>query len=332
MKYDIISIGSAIRDVFLIERDFEIHKNPKKRSQELLCIGYGSKVEVDQVAFDIGGGGVNTATTFARMGLKCALVSQVADDDNGRLILDKLKERRVNTSHVKVVRKGFTGYSTILAKHTGDRTVLVARGVSASLPRRGLISRDASAKWACLTSLAGNLPLLENAVAQATKKKMRIAWVPGSRELALGARKLRKVLRAADVLCLNREEAALLAGKSPRDVTESFRSLAAMTNGHVCITDGLAGAYLRSSDAPDRVFRAPVCGPKAKNSLGAGDAFASGFVAGLARKMTPKDAFRLALLNSGSVVSSIGASEGLLAQPPTKRALGQAKVRNFSSI
>lgn len=331
MKYDIVSVGSAVRDVFLIEKDFQLTKT-KTHAQTLLCIDYGAKIEVDKVVFDIGGGGVNTSSTFAYMGLKTALISQVANDDNGLLIIKKLAQRGVDTKFIKILSKGFTAYSTILAKHTGDRTVLVARGVSASWKRKNILTSQIKSKWVCISSLTGNISFLYSLIRQFKKNKTRIAYIPGSKELVLGLEKLRPILSQVNILVLNREEAALLVGKPKISISQSAQILATIISENFCITDGFHGAYMWSKLEPSSLFFAKAQGSRAKNSLGAGDAFASGLIAGYIKTNDPKFAFRLALVNSGSVVQSIGASNGLLKTIPTNRTLSRIKILKFASI
>jgi ribokinase len=65
--------------------------------------------------------------------------------------------------------------------------------------------------------------------------------------------------------------------------------------------------------------------PKAPyDRTGAGDAFASTFVAGLAKGMTLEEALRWAPINSMSVVQKVGAQAGLLTEEEMKHYLDQA--------
>lgn len=66
MKYDIITIGSASRDVFLNSPDFKIVNNGEGATGQTINLPLGSKLEVKKIIFATGGSGTNTAVTFAR--------------------------------------------------------------------------------------------------------------------------------------------------------------------------------------------------------------------------------------------------------------------------
>jgi len=67
---------------------------------------------------------------------------------------------------------------------------------------------------------------------------------------------------------------------------------------------------------------------KVVNATGAGDAFGSGFISGLILyKGNIKKSLQLGMLNSNSVVTSMGAKHGLLKKPPTEKELEKIKVR-----
>jgi sugar/nucleoside kinase (ribokinase family) len=58
---------------------------------------------------------------------------------------------------------------------------------------------------------------------------------------------------------------------------------------------------------------------RAVDRLGAGDAFGSGFVAGIAKGLVMEDALSLAAANASSVVAQVGAKTGILKTPRVKR-------------
>ena len=80
--YDIISIGSATRDVFFSTNDLRRFKMDEFPTGEAICLGYGSKIEMKKIVLTSGGGGTNAAVTFARQGLKTANVGVIGQDFN----------------------------------------------------------------------------------------------------------------------------------------------------------------------------------------------------------------------------------------------------------
>jgi len=91
--------------------------------------------------------------------------------------------------------------------------------------------------------------------------------------------------------------------------------------GIAVVTDGPRGAY--ASDGR-YLYRAGVFKErKLVDRTGAGDAFGSGFIAGLMQKHDVHHALRLAAANATSVVEQIGAQGGIL----TKRDFAGARWR-----
>ena len=79
--FDVITIGSATRDIFLKSKSFEIVK--KEGSEQYECIPFGQKVNVEEIEYASGGGGTNAAVTFARHGFRTACASVIGNDRTG---------------------------------------------------------------------------------------------------------------------------------------------------------------------------------------------------------------------------------------------------------
>ena len=85
--YDIISIGSATRDVFFSADDIKKFKMSEFPTGEAICLGLGSKIEMKKIVLTSGGGGTNAAVTFSRQGLKTACIGVISTDANGTDLL-----------------------------------------------------------------------------------------------------------------------------------------------------------------------------------------------------------------------------------------------------
>ena len=64
--FDIITIGGAAEDVFIRTKNPEIIK---KDHLHEVCYPIGTKVLVDEIFFDTGGGGTNSAVSFPKLRL-----------------------------------------------------------------------------------------------------------------------------------------------------------------------------------------------------------------------------------------------------------------------
>ncbi len=301
-SFDVISFGSAIVDIFLKSADFRLVKN---KGKTIICQPYGAKIELKKRVICSGGGGTNTAVSFARLGLRSAVVARLGRDLFSQLIVDELEQEGVITDFL-VRKEEETDTSVVLIGPDGGRTILVYRG-STRLEIEDINWSRLSSRWFYLASLEGNLNLVERLIDFARKRKIRIAWNPGEKEL----RQRERIIRLAnqvDLFNLNREEMEELARErlGAKNFWPKVKELGARL---VIVTNGRDGAYLLSSD--NLIFRpAPARSPV--DETGAGDAFGSTFVAGLIRGFTLEAAFELAMVNAASVVQKIGAKAGLM--------------------
>jgi ribokinase len=72
--------------------------------------------------FDLspGGKGVSQAVAAARLGLEVSLIAAVADDRFGQEIIHYLRDERVNTSMLKIVRQARTPFTGVIEMELGD--------------------------------------------------------------------------------------------------------------------------------------------------------------------------------------------------------------------
>src|SRR3989344_5258890 len=101
MKYDIITFGSATQDIYLKSKKFLPAFGEKFTTGEGVCLNLGSKTEMESIFFSSGGGGTNTAATFARQGFKVAYCGQVGADSFGEAIIKELKKLKIDTNLIK---------------------------------------------------------------------------------------------------------------------------------------------------------------------------------------------------------------------------------------
>lgn len=294
--FDVISLGTATYDVFLRSVGMQINDGD-------ICVRYGAKLEVNEIYFDYGGGGTNSAVTFARQGLNVAAVVQIGNDFFGNKITEELKKEKVDTDLIDI-QEGFTDYSTILWAPDGGRTVLVYRGKT-RLEVKNIAWNKLDAKWVYVSSLEGNLQIIENLKFQISN--CRIMWNPGGRELKQ-KEKVLSLLPKITVLNLNKEEMVELLG----DEKDLLKKAQELPCEHVIITDDKRGAYLW--DKKNSVWwKSGIFEDSPRvETTGAGDAFGSGLATGLIKGLSLEDCLYLASANASSVVAMVGAKKGIL--------------------
>jgi sugar/nucleoside kinase (ribokinase family) len=323
-NYDVVTIGAAMRDVFVQSAAFE--NIPSKGAPDGFeaCVPLGAKIAVDHLDFLSGGGATNAATTFARFRLRTACISRLGQDPDGIALRQELTKEHINTSLLQTDPKRHTGYSIILLAGSGHRAILTARGASAHLEAKKIPWSTISTRWIYLTSVGGDMALVRHIFQAARKMRARIAWNPGNAELEHGRARLMPYVEQTDLLLVNTEEAAALTEQAPRHPHASLAILGSLTRFATIITDGERGAYayVRGTNwyvAPKAV--------KVRNTTGAGDAFGSACVAALIKDRPLNEALQIGTLNAMSVISHMGAKTGILKQMPGKAAAARIKLR-----
>lgn len=339
MKYDVITIGAAVRDIFLFleAEDSLVINNPRREltRKRLLGLEYGAKINSAKSMLTAGGGALNSAVTFSRLGLKVGAVGGVGADDDAKFILKSMKKEKVSDDFMARIAGAHTGFSVLLVPGGHhDHVAIVERGASEELefnPRQAAIT---SANWYYTTALSGPnwRQTLDKIIFAVKSKKINWAWNPGSAQLEQGVGGLGRYLKHCQVLLVNRDEALGLVSERGSDANidnpkKLLEFLISWGPKIVVITDGVNGAYYADSDQTlmiktDRDVERVEC-------TGAGDSFGSGFVSGLiaTNMQNPMYALDLGITNSESVIQHVGAQKGILRQSELKKKLGNKKHR-----
>lgn len=308
-QFDIITVGSATRDVFLKTGDFEMRKHADSPTGLEECLPLGAKIEIKEIAFTTGGGGTNSAVTFARQGFDTACVGVVGDDSAGDEIIKELKSEGVNVDYMSRHGDDITAYSTILVHQSGERTILSYKGEGQHFELKKIPIKKFKAQWFFLDSLGGHYDLLDALVRHAVENGIKIALNPGERELEHGREKLGAIMKHADIFIANKEEGAKLVGMAIADGQKILKELQLMTDGMVVLTDGPRGALV---GVGGKIYAAGVPVSPVIERTGAGDAFGSGFVSQLVRTGDVVKAIQFGTANASSVVTKFGSKAGIL--------------------
>ncbi|MEX2090558.1 MAG: carbohydrate kinase family protein [Candidatus Paceibacterota bacterium] len=309
MDFDIVSIGSATRDIFLKIDDLKRIKSLDFSTGEGVCFPLGSKIEIKKIALTSGGGGTNAAVTFSRQGLKTACIGVVGNDLNGQELLNELVDEGIETKYFQKHGDDHTAYSVILVDPSGERTILSYKGEGQHFDADQLNLEGIKTKWMFLNSLGGHYDLLEKAVSWAVTNGVKLATNPGGKELDHGLEKLKPLLKNFSIFWVNQEEAAKLTGIDYKNESEIFKAMDELIGGIFVMTKGPEGMAV--SDGQN-VYRAKVPDSPVVERTGAGDASCSGFIAEYIRSGNIEKAIQFATANASSVVTQYGAKAGIL--------------------
>ena len=292
MEFDIVTFGSAVVDVF-------VNTNlPEKNNQ--IAYPAGSKILIKNLKFDVGGGATNTATAFSRLGLKTGSIFKLGDDNNGKKILNLLKKEKI-TFLGKIQNNTASGYSIILDSKENNRTILTYKGINNTIKSSEI--KKFKTKWLYFSSLLGQSFKTQKKLAQTlTKKGTKLAFNPS--DYLIKEKNLSTLLKLTEILILNKQEAQMLTKQ--KDILLGLHKLGPKI---IVITD--KNKQIQAYDGKKKYSLKPNK-IKVIERTGAGDAFASGFVAAQIKGKSIQESLKLGLRESESVIKYFGAKNKLL--------------------
>lgn len=306
---DIASVGAATFDVFVHAPHTTV---ASEAGEPMIQFPLGSKVKVEGVSMSCGGGAANTSIGFSRLGLRARFCGVIGSDEWGETIQHVLLREGVLLDAATIVEEEISNFSIIFSDPSGERTILYASNVSHHLsdplfPKQ--LMRES--RWLFLNHLAeASCAILDDCL-EVVKKPggLRLAWNPGGSQLREGVRDrlIRDLLRSADLLFLNAEEAMQMMRQD--SVEETMREGAAAGVRIMCVTDGAKGAMLSDGKTIYRCGALPVA---VVDATGAGDAFGVGVTWAIAQELDLRLALKAGILSAASVIGAVGAQAGLL--------------------
>lgn len=319
----IVSLGSALQDIYLIDRD-DFAGSKVAGNSIFGELAIGTKVDIDRASYEVGGGGTNSAVSFARYGHEVIYMGSLSRDPAGEAVLACLDDENIDSSYVEFVRGG-TGCSVILLDvKKGERTILTHRGAAGKFD--GLNADDLeliNPDWIYVTSLRGDMYKLLEFFEKAHQLGIKVMFNPGECELEQ-LPKLVGLLSDVDVLLVNKREAAQIV---PGVVLSELLARLANYCQAVIITDGAMGSIATNHE---EVWRLGVYEQvRMRDATGAGDAFGAGFLAKYADGAKFVDALQFGAANAASVVQKYGAKAGILTSDAKLHPMVMQKIEDL---
>lgn len=322
-QIDVMSVGDIVTDAFIKLYDDQAKSYEDEEGNKWLAMPFGAKLPFDDVeVLEAVGNAANAAVAFARLGLNSAFVTNVGGDQPGRDMITSLHKDNIDTRFVRINPGHKSNYHYVL-RYGAERTILIKHEeYDYHWPH---FRPDEVPRWLYFSSISKNAIPYHDQIADwlDDNPDVKLAFQPGTFQMEAGAERLKRLYVRADVLILNREEAALVGGGNQEDVHDLINKLHDLGAKTVIVTDGPDGAY--ASDGQNRLQMPlyPDPAPPVERT-GAGDAFASTLVAALIKGNTLEGALQWAPINSMSVVQKVGAQAGLLTEKELEKLLRDA--------
>lgn len=302
----IICIGNGSKDIFFPIKNAEIIDSNGKK---MLAFEYKSKTQIEDRFEAPGGCAVNLSQGLAKLGIESACYCRIGGDPDGDWIAKNLESMDVDISLLQRDKDYKTDMAVIIVNEAeSEATILFNRDANEQLEIK---PEEISAEWVFVASSLsgdwkGNLDKIKEAI---KAKNIRLAYNPGQSNIHEDLEKVKSFISGAEVLFVNTEEAKKITGEKTGDAKILLQKLQSLGAKAAAITDGDSGAY--ASNRAVTVF-VPALKEKAVDSTGAGDAFASAFLASYIHGKNLDECLKRGIANGGSVVNFYGAQKGLL--------------------
>ncbi len=310
---DLLAIGDIKLDTFVFIEDAQINCELKDGNC-WLCLRYGEKLTLKKFETQIAGTAPNVAVALARLGLKSGVSSIVGHDATAHLAYATLKREKVAINGITEHRDVKSSFSIVLL-YKGERTMLTSHS-----PHHYRLTRCPPTKWIYLSEMGEDYKeVFADVAAHVERKKIKLAFNPGTIQLRAGAAKLKPILRQTEVLFVNKEEGqALLRDQNHMEIDRMIHLLWKLGPKMIVVTDGKHGAYAFDGDGISHIDVFPA---HRIETTGAGDSFSAGFLAALMHGKGIDEGLRWGAVNSASVIEFIGPQPGLLRKAEVLRRL-----------
>lgn len=331
-----MTFGSAMVDIITVISSQAIEQLSLSNSnRQYLLVEPGRKVEADTITRHIGGGALNAAVCFARLGCTASPIVKMGNDVPRDYIVKNALVHDVDTKHFLIDENQTTGSAVMIASHDKNAAIFTHRGANTTLVQSDLDKvSPLGADIVHVAPLSGDSAKMLPAIAElAHKAGAFMSCNPGIRQITTRTNSVLSAARHMSLISINEvEAAALVPCLSTLDATLDWGTPAKgaplihaqgvdiclekfckTLHGHgpdnILITHGAEGAYLFDGN---KLHHQEVIATTVAGTAGAGDSFVSTLAWGLRSAHSPEQALRQAAHNASSVVSFVNTTDGLL--------------------
>lgn len=250
-----------------------------------------------------GGKGLNQSIALAKADVEVYHAGQIGED--GKFLLDILKEAGVHTEYIKISKENRTGNAIIQNDASGDNCIILYGGANRSITR-------AYVDEVLEGFSAGDYLLLQNEINEiayimqrAKEKNMHIFFNPSPMEDSI----LTYPLEYVDCFLLNEVEAEKLSereGAGAMDMLHVLREKFPMAE--IVLTLGEKGSILVDGD---NLYKAEAKRVKAIDTTAAGDTYTGYFISGIYHGLDKERILELSSMAAAIAVTKKGAANSI---------------------
>lgn len=250
-----------------------------------------------------GGKGLNQSLALARAGARVYHAGMVGED--GKFLIDILKDSGVDTSNIAVSKDIRTGNAIIQKDKSGDNCIILFGGANRAVTKEfadKVLSSFDEGDFLVLQNEISNLPYI---VESAHKKGMKIVLNPSPMNAEIDKLDLSHI----DYFMLNETEAYAITKENEPDPKKRLELLRKrFPSAGILITLGENGSIYCDGD---NIITQKAAKVDVVDTTAAGDTFSGYFIEGLLKKEDIKTVLKRSSAASGIAVSRRGAAPSI---------------------
>jgi sugar/nucleoside kinase (ribokinase family) len=304
----ILGIGNALVDVMTMINDDRILDkfSLPKGSMQLVDKDKSEMIKAETVHFNrimtSGGSAANTIHGLAMLGIKTGFIGSIGKDETGDFFENDMKLAGIETMLIR--RNSVTGTAVAIISPDSERTFATHLGAAVELSADDLVPDNFNGYDILYLEgyLIVNKPLVVTACRIAKEKKMKIALDLASFNVvdAMLADFKEIVEIYVDIVFANEEEAKAFTGLAPEEALLNLSQLCEIA----VVKVGSEGSWVKRGEEIIKIGTARV---NLKDTTGAGDLYASGFLYGYAKGENLDICGQYGSILAGHVIEIVGA-------------------------
>jgi sugar/nucleoside kinase (ribokinase family) len=309
MMKKILGIGNALVDVIIFLKNDDVLQKFELPRGSMQLVDADTALRIEKATGDCkthmssGGSAANTIHGLAGLGLTTGFIGTVGKDEPGDFFREDMKRQGIMP--LLTESDSITGSSRALVSPDGERTMATFLGAAVELSAN-LLNPNIFSGYDHLHIegyLVLNNELVEKALFYARNKGMTVSLDLASYNVVeANLDFLKKIIPGSiQVVFANEDEARAFTGED--DPHKALEAIAGLCQTAV-VKIGERGSLISHQG---KKYEAGIIPVKCIDTTGAGDLYASGYLYGMARDMSPQECGKLGALLAGKVIEEAGA-------------------------
>jgi len=329
----VICVGSTSKDIFFPTDEGQVVDTPNDlESKKKFVFELGAKYHISDRFESLGGCAANQSVGISRLGIPVSCYTSIGDDFIGKWIQDEFSKENIGQDLVNMEGSCLSGLSAIVVdKNSADRIIFSNQEANERLKIDS--AKLEGADFVSISDLSGDWKTIaDEIISMAEKNGIKISFSPRYTNIKDDSKKVSEIAGKSELFFINKDESieilenlGIEASCDEADILKKIKNFGVKI---VAITDGERGAWVYDGE---EIIHAEIVSVKAVDATGAGDAFASGFIAAYIKGKNSEECLKWGITNGCNVVNQYGGTAGLLKEEEILEKIKEVKIERINT-